>query len=271
MNKLEIPKEIRGRELTEYLVDTMSELTDSIVQDPQKIERFITLWSGNLGLHNYSIGNCILAFFQYPQLSMLAGFKKWLSLGRNVRKGEKAIRILAPLTRKVKDKETEEEFHVLKGFKYVNVWDINQTEGANIDFGHQKMVKGQSKVSFQELKKIAPLPVEVRYVGTSNGNISAKRIVIAPKDNENSQICTLLHEIAHYKLGHLGSDLDKETKEVEAETISHILAAYLGMDNEKSKYYVGAWNGSEDKLRGRGKHLISVAESIIRSIQSLNL
>ena len=92
MEKLEIPKEIRGRELTEFLVDTMSEFTDSIVQDPAKIENFVRLWDGSLGMHEYSINNTILAFYQYPKLSMIAGFKKWLSLGRTVRKGEKAIR-----------------------------------------------------------------------------------------------------------------------------------------------------------------------------------
>jgi hypothetical protein len=265
--KLEIPTELRGKELTSYLEDTMTEFTDSIVQDPVEIDRFIRLWSDNLGLHDYSWGNCVLAWIQYPQVSMLAGFKKWKSLGRNVLRGERAIKILAPLIRKIRDTETDDEIYVVTGFKYVNVFDVNQTDGKNLSFGHEKMVKGN--ISFNEIRKISPLPVIVKYDGTSNGNITPERILIAPKDNRSAMVACLCHEIAHYKLNHLDSDLDKETKEVEAETVSYIVTSYLGLENEKAQYYVGAWNGTGNKLKGRGRKIISVAEAIIRDIEKL--
>lgn len=256
-----------GNELTAHLEKLMSDLTDSIVQDPMEIEKFVRLWDNNLGMHEYSINNVVLAYYQFPQLSMLAGFRKWQSLGRNVVKGSKAIRILAPLTRKIKDKETDEETFVLSGFRYVNVFDVAQTEGDNLDFGHSDKVKGD--VSFDKVKEISPLPVIVQYSGVSNGNVTSERILVAPKDNEASMVATLIHEIAHYKLGHIGSELDKETKEVESEVVSYIVTSYLGLENEKSRFYVGAWNGNHDKLRGRGKRLLSVAESIIRDIETV--
>lgn len=268
MDRLEIPKGIRGRELTEFLVDSMSEFTNSIVQDPQKIERFISLWSGNLGLHDYSIGNCILAWLQYPKVSMIAGMKKWNSLDRRISRGEKAIKILAPLTRKVKDKETDEEFYMLKGFKYVNVWDVNQTTGAPLEFGHSDKVKGISDVSFEKLTTISPLPVEIQYKGTSNGCISPEKIIIAPKKSESAMIACLCHELSHYYLQHLESDLDRETKEQEAEICSFLICSYLGLDNEKAKYYAGVWKGS-DKIKVHGPRIIAAAEKIIRAIESL--
>lgn len=265
---MEIPKELKGKEISAFLADKMSELADSVVQNPNELEKFVKLWDSSLGMHTYSINNTILAWCQYPQVSMLAGFKKWQELGRTVCKGERAIKVLAPLTRKIKDKESDEEAYIISGFRYVNVFDVNQTEGENLDFGHSDKVKGD--ICFDDIMKISPLPVIVKYSGTSNGNVNKDRILVAPKDNEAAMVATLTHEIAHLKLGHIGSNLDKDTKEVEAETISFIVCSYLGLDNQKSQYYVGAWNGSEDKLRGRGKKIISTAESIIRDIQSLS-
>lgn len=267
--ELKIPKELKGKELSAYLADKMSELADSVVQNPNELEKFVKLWDSSLGIHTYSINNTILAWFQYPQVSMLAGFKKWQKLGRTVCKGERAIKVLAPLTRKIKDKESDEEAYILSGFRYVNVFDVNQTEGENLDFGHSDKVKGD--ISFDDVKKISPLPVISEYSGTSNGNVNKDRILVAPKDNEAAMVATLIHEIAHYKL-HISTktELDKESRETEAETVSFIVCSYLSLDNQKSQYYVGAWNGNHEKLQGRGKKIISTAESIIRDIQSLS-
>jgi len=209
----------------------------------------------------------ILAFLQYSKVSMMAGFKKWQSLGRTVIKGEKAIKVLAPLTRKIKDKENDEETFIITGWRYVCVFDVLQTDGDELEFGHSDKVSGD--VNFDTIKAISPLPVVVEYAGTSNGNITQDRILIAPKDNQAAQVATLIHEISHYKLGHLDSELDKETKEIEAETVSFIVTSYLGLDNQKSKYYIGSWNGSGAELKGRGKNIIAVAETIIRDINAL--
>lgn len=265
---MEIPKDVKGSELSSYLVEKLDELADNICQDPEQLLEFVERWNSNLGLHEYSVNNIILAWAQYPQVSMLGGFRKWQKLGRTVCKGEKAIRILAPLTRRVKDKETEEDIYLVKGFRYVNVFDVNQTKGDNLDFGHQKMVTGD--ISFDAIKQISPLPIKVEYSGTSNGNVNKDRILVAPKDNEAAMVATLIHEIAHYKLGHVGTDMDKAIKEIEAEAVSYIVTTYLGLKNEKSQYYIRSWSSGIEELRGRGKKIISTAESIIREIESIS-
>lgn len=264
---LEIPKELKGKELTAYLVEQRDLLADSVVQDPEQLELFVQMWDNGMNLHEYSFNNLILAWLQFPRVSMLAGFKKWQSLGRMVNKGEKAIKVLAPLTRKVRDEEKEEDAVVITGWRYVNVFDVSQTDGDELEFGHSDKVNGE--ICFESIKKISPLPVVVEYAGTSNGNITPERILVAPKENEAAMVATLVHEIGHYKLGHLESDLDKETKEVEAETVSYIVTSYLGLKNEKSKFYIGSWNGSGEQLRGKGKNLISVAEAIIKDINKV--
>jgi hypothetical protein len=263
---LNIPKELKGKELTAYLVEQRDKLADSVIKDPEQLENFVRLWDGSLGMHEYSFNNLILAWLQYSKVSMMAGYKKWQSLGRTVIKGEKAIKVLAPLTRKIKDRSNDEEAYIITGWRYVNVFDINQTDGEELDFGHSDKVKGD--ISFDIIKAISPLPVIVEYAGTSNANVNNKRILVAPKANEASKVASLLHEVSHYKLGHLDSDLDKETKEIEAETVSFIVTTYLGLKNEKSKYYIGSWS-SGDKLRGRGFKVISVAEAIIKDINAL--
>lgn len=264
---LEIPKELKGKELTAFLVEQRDLLADSVVQDPEQLEQFVQMWDNGMNLHEYSFNNLILAWLQFPHVSMLAGFKRWQSLGRMVNKGEKAIKVLAPLTRKIKDEEKDEDAHVITGWRYVNVFDVSQTDGDELEFGHSDKIKGN--ICFDVFKKISPLPVVVEYVGTSNGNITPERILVAPKENEAAMVATLVHEIAHYNLGHLDCDLDKETKEVEAETVSFIVTTYLGLKNEKSKYYIGSWNGSGEKLRGKGKNLIAVAEAIIKDINKV--
>lgn len=266
---LQIPSELKGKDLTAYLVEQRDILADSVVQDPEQLEKFVQMWDSNLGMHEYSFNNLILAWLQYSKVSMLAGFKKWQSLGRTVIKGEKAIKVLAPMTRKIKDRESDEETYIITGWRYVNVFDVGQTQGENLDFGHSDKITGD--ISFDSIKNISPLPIIFEYSGTSSGNITKNRILIAPKDNEAAQVATLVHEVAHYKLGHLESDLGKEAKEVEAETVSFIVTTYLGLKNEKSKYYIGSWNGSGAELKGRGKNIIAVAEAIIRDINALIL
>lgn len=270
MERNELP-DLKGKALTKFLVDKKNELMDNVCQDQELIDKFVSLWD-NTELHTYSLNNIILAFWQYPKLSMLAGYKKWLKLGRHVKAKERAIRIVAPRIKKIRAKdENEEEDYIITGWSYVNVFDINQTEGKNLDFGHSDKIKGET-IAFDEIKKICPLPVVVEYRGTANGSVNDERMQIAPKDNESAMVATLIHEEGHRRLGHIGNeDLSREVKETEAETVSYIVCSYLGLDNEKSQFYIGNWNGGSEMLKGRGSKLVSVAESIIRDIKRLDL
>ena len=84
------------------------------------------------GFHRYSFGNVVLIASQLPGASRVAGFRSWLKLGRNVRRGEKAIWILAPMRFKKTNDEDAGEGRTIAGFKYVAVFDVSQTEGAEL-------------------------------------------------------------------------------------------------------------------------------------------
>ena len=81
--------------------------------------------------HSYSFNNILLIFSQYPSASQIAGYRTWQQLGRQVKKGEKAIQILAPIKRRI-ESETEEATWNIFGFKKTSVFDISQTEGEEL-------------------------------------------------------------------------------------------------------------------------------------------
>jgi len=264
--KNEIPKNLYGKELSQFLVSKLSTLADEIVQDKEQLDKFAEKWTNGLKFHNYSMNNCILALFQRPDSSLLAGKKKWSEMGRTVKKQDlkKPIRILAPIKVKMEDENSGKYYFALRGFRYVNVFDVKQTKGKKIDFGHSDKVVGE--VRFEVMKKISPLPVKVEYEGLSNGSVTPKVIRVAPKENEASMVATLIHEIAHYELGHLTNNFSKKAKEIEAETVSYLVCSYLNLKNEKAKFYIGNWGGDAEELADRGKKILMVSEKIIRKI-----
>lgn len=265
---MELP---RGRELTRFLTEKLDELADSICQNPDQLSEFIERWKN--GFHSYSINNIILAWMQRPDFTLLAGYKAWQKHGRQVIKGERAIRILAPMTKKIKSDDDEEKV-LIRGFRPVSVFDISQTEGDPVDVGCSDLISGE--VDFQSIVKACPLPVHIKDLGLSNGNTNGKEINITPKENTAAMIATLIHEWAHVALGHceepgiLFESDDRSSKEIEAETASYIVTTCLGLENNKSRYYIANWGAEKEELKGRGKKIISVAEKIIRDISSLS-
>jgi hypothetical protein len=113
MDKLEIPRKMKGKELTKFLTTKLDELADNVCQDPEQLLEFAKKW--NNGFHIYSFNNTILAWIQRPDFSLLAGYKAWKGRGRQVKKGERAIRILAPMVKKIKDDDGDESV-IIRGF-----------------------------------------------------------------------------------------------------------------------------------------------------------
>ena len=261
----------QGERLTRFLTEKLDELTDSICQDPDQLLEFVERWQN--GFHSYSINNTILAWIQRPDFSLLAGFKAWQKHGRQVRKGERAIRILAPMTRKIKSDKDEEETILIRGFRPVSVFDVSQTEGDLVDVGCSDLISGN--VDFDSIVMACPVPVNIKDLGLSNGNTNGKEINITPKENEAAMCGTLIHEWAHVALGHckesglLFETDEKSAREIEAETASYIVTTCLGLENNKSRLYIANWGAEKEELKGRGKKIISVAEQIIRHINSL--
>ena len=112
--------------------DQVQEITKELEQGIKQIfesENYTNYLKFLSTFRSYSLNNTIMIFLQRPDASLVKGFQEWKKLDRYVKKGEKAIKILAPLIRKVEDEKTKQEKKVIYGFRRVSVFDVQQTEG----------------------------------------------------------------------------------------------------------------------------------------------
>lgn len=227
--------------------------------------------------HTYSVNNCILIAMQKPDATQVAGFKSWQkNFKRSVKKGEKAIKILAPIPHRfTKEIENEDGEKVQKEiqymtFKAISVFDISQTEGEELP-SICKMLKG-SVEGFQnlvdKLESLSPVPVAYEPIyGGANGYYShaTNSIVVDAGLSEQHKVKTLIHEIAHSILHNKDNgeekDADRSTKEVQAESVAYTVCNWLGMDTSDYSFgYVAGWSA--------GRELKELTESmeVIRKI-----
>lgn len=230
--------------------------------------------------HDYSFNNTLLIMFQCPHASKVAGYKTWQELGRQVKKGSKAIRILAPMIIKKEDEKTGEERSQIVGFRYVNVFDISQTEGEEVPtlVENVKTESEQAKEALETLKDWTEGQADnVRVIfqedtGSSNGYYRYKdkndlQIVVNSNLPLDHKCKTLIHEVAHYLTIDLDNmqDRSRSQYEVIAESVAYIVSNYLGFDTSEYSFgYVAGWSMDKDL-----ETLKSVAETITKTSQQL--
>ena len=268
-----------------------NELVDAILTKPDELEKIINIQlASRVGFHQYSFRNTILANWQLwcrtgETAELLAPYKKWQEIKledgrkihRNVKKGEKALRILAPitLTFKVKNEDCEEEEEVTKTvlrFKSVPVFDLSQTEGdpLEVDF-----TSSEHDYTLEEITNRGNVKVNLSQKEITRGYTDGTQIWISRHTSVNKQICTYFHELAHYHL-HFDEnryELTTPTKELEAEAVSYLVSCYIGIKNEEAPAYIHGWNkGKSDEekkelLKGKGSNVLKTAERIIEDLK----
>lgn len=230
-------------------------------------------------LYNYSWSNCMLIALQCPNASVVMGYNKWLDLGRQVRKGEKGLRILAPCFKKVEttDKKgnTKEESKLVY-FRSVSVFDVSQTEGEEIPVPCQKLEGGDEAlfsrlVAYSEGRRI---PVRSENTGSINGyyDCVGKFIAVKATNSPAQRTKTLAHEIAH---SILHSDLSRdeqsrEDRELEAESVAFIVCAHFGLDTSGYSFgYVANWKGqgAKESLKKSAKRIADTAKQVINALE----
>lgn len=258
----------------EELKAKLDELANSIVTDPARLKEFTKQWSN--GFRGYSMNNYLLASAQRPGFTLLAGFNTWKQKDRYIKKGEKAIWIIAPMSYKKQplevnsfDDERDETVEFIY-FRPVPVFDVSQTDGKPIEIGCPGMVTS-TKVDFEKLSKLPSVPVRVQPAAFSNGYTNGEEIVITEKENKAAMAATLIHEWAHIELNHVGitahnDTIPRDIKELEAEAVSYIVCSFIGIENKKSALYLGNWSATKDKLTNQGARILKTAEGIIRKI-----
>lgn len=251
------------KEIIQSLEDGLTDLFQS--------NRYADFLKTMTNFHEYSLYNTILIMMQCPQASLVAGYKKWQTMGRQVKRGEKAITILCPCPHKVKKKvldkdgnpvldengkETEKEFSI-PYFRPGSVFDISQTDGEPIETLNPKVltdtVNGYD-VLIQKLISISPVPVTFEEIeGSAKGYFSpSSKEIVVKKDMPNLQtLKTLVHESAHARLHNLEAmeehAKDRETKEVEAESVAYCVLTAFGFDTSEYSFpYIAGWSSGRD-------------------------
>ena len=200
----------------------------------------------------YSAGNTLLIWSQKPEATHVAGFHKWKDLGRQVKKGEKGIMILAPIVRRIATKAEEEEERLF-GFKTAHVFDISQTAGKDLPSFAE--VHGNPGEHLTRLHKaLADSGIELSYsnqLGTTIGLSRGGCIEVKQGLPEAEEFAVLIHEWAHEILHHQKGveQRSKTVLETEAEAVSFVVCKAVGLDtNTASSDYIQLYNGKNGTL-----------------------
>ena len=284
------------KEITDRLEQGITELFDS-----ERYREYLRVMSK---FHNYSFNNTLLIAMQKPDASLVAGFSAWKNnFGRNVIKGQKGIKIIAPSPYKVKQEMkkidphtqqpiigkdgkpvTEEKEITIPAYKVVSVFDVSQTEGKELpDIAVDELTGDVERYRdfFAALEKTSPVPIGFEQIpGSSHGyyHLEDKRIAIQEGMSELQTLKTAIHEIAHAKLHDIDLNapeneqqprVDRRTREVEAESVAYTVCQHYGLDTSDYSFgYVAGWSSGRElsELKSSLETIRSAAAEIINSI-----
>lgn len=284
--------------------ERMKEITDRLqtgIQELFESERYKAYLTTMSKFHSYSFNNTLLIAMQGGQL--VAGYNKWRDdFHRNVKKGEKAIKILAPAPFKAKkevqkldaqgrpvmEKDgkpvTEVQEIQVPAFKIVSVFDVSQTEGEPLpSIGVEELTGSVERYGefFKALEQTSPVPIGFEDIpGGSHGyyHLTEKRIAIQEGMSELQTLKTAIHEIAHSKLHAIDPEApaieqadrpDSRTREVQAESVAYAVCQHYGLDTSDYSFgYVAAWSSGKDlkELKASLETIRATAHELITTI-----
>jgi antirestriction protein ArdC len=223
--------------------------------------------------HRYSFGNCMLIAHQMPAATQVAGFKSWQELGRQVRKGERSIRILAPMSVKERDTAGDETGERITFFRAVPVFDVSQTDGEPLAKIPCEPITGDSHAEFvgrlEQYARTLGYTIERQALESAGGYCDAKRhriVVSTNVDSANAVVRMLVHELAH-ALGVGYAEYGREVAEVIVETATVIVCGSIGLDTSgESIPYITGWG--EQDLDAIRQHAAKVDE-IARALENV--
>ena len=223
--------------------------------------------------HSYSIRNIMLIEMQRPEATRVAGYTAWQKLGRQVRKGETGIKILAPCTyRDPKDATDDTTKRTLRGFRITTVFDVAQTEGEELAEIRPTLLEGDEPVGLWGAlaAQVAANGYTLERGDTRPANgVTAfgPRIVTIDERLEPAQAAkTLAHELGHIVCGHEDRlTTNRSMLEVEAESVAYIVCAAAGLTSDDYTFpYVAGWSGGDLALiTATGVKVIAAASTII--------
>lgn len=247
-------------------------------------KQFLTVMSK---FHTYSPRNIQLLIAQNPTVSQVASFKSWKqNFERSVKKGEKSLRIFAPMTIKERDQKTGKVILDKEGkektktiFKLVPVFDVAQTEGKELPrMVHELEGTHEQYASIYRATKTFAESQGVtltfdKTLTTSNGYYSPKNktLVIKSGMSEQQTLKTIFHELAHMHLKHDIGNINRSHAELQAESVAYVVASHFGFDTSDYSFgYLASWSQDKETLEQLENQLVVVQKESKELIQNLD-
>ncbi len=288
----------RVKEITNQLEEGIANLFES-----DAFKQYLTTLSK---FHNYSLNNTLLIAMQKPDATLVAGYAAWQKqFGRQVQKGEKAIKILAPAPYKKKvnvEKQDPNTGEVLRNpdgtaqteiqevmqpaFKIVNVFDISSTEGKELPtIGVDELLGDvkQYENFMNALKAFCPVPIAFEQIDSGAKGYyhqTEQRIALQEGMSEVQTVKTLIHEMAHQKLHEVdpttkepigeNGNQTRHAKEVEAESVAFTVCQHFGIDTSDYSFaYVAGWSHGKEtpELKASLNTIRQAASEMITTIE----
>lgn len=254
--------------------DALTKLATELERGPSDtMKNFLSAMSR---FHRYSFGNIMLITLQRPDATHVAGFRTWKKFNRWVKKGEKGIVIMAPMTIRSKSTDTDtddgsDENRAFVRFKAVYVFDVAQTEGEPLP--EPACVRGDPGELTDKLKAfVAAEGITLEYadmLGGADGVSSSTRITLQQGLEPAHEFHVLVHELAHETLHHRDGDArpKKTVRETEAEAVAFVVSQAMGLDtNGAASDYIQLYRGNPETLAASLTRIQQTAARIIEAL-----
>lgn len=291
--------------------EQMKEITERLEQGVQELftsEQYTEYLKTMSQFHNYSFNNTLLIAMQKPEATLVAGYGSWQKkFNRQVKRGEKGIRIIAPVPIRQKEEiekfdpetnepilrpdgqpETEEVEQIIPRFRVATVFDISQTDGDPLPGLDTPELMGNVEnfpVFMEAIGLVSPAPIQYAEIeGEAKGyyNNVDKEIVIREGMSEKQTMKTAVHEVTHTichdqeLMEETGEKKNQMTREVEAESVAYTVCSYFGLDTSDYSFpYIAGWSSSMDMKELRSsmdfirKTAGSFIDGMVENIQKL--
>lgn len=267
----------QNSEVPESKMDTIMNSLERGVHEIFTSEKYHIYLNTMSKFHNYSFNNTLLIAMQRPDATLVAGYQTWKKkFNRQVQRGEKGIKIIAPAPIKEKrrvekvDEETQEivigddgqpETEIVERitprFRVTTVFDVSQTEGEPLPTLGTTELEGNVVIYedfMKGLEELSPVPFRFEDIGNGAKGYYSEKYIAIQRDMSNAQTMkTAVHETAHAILHDRdimqenGVSKDRTTKEVEAESVAYVVCSHFGLDtSEYSFSYIAGWSSNKE-------------------------
>jgi antirestriction protein ArdC len=241
-------------------------------------ETFRAYLDAQARFHSYSFSNVLLILSQKPDATRVAGYQTWKSLGRQVRRGEKGIRIIVPIRGRATSSPDESEAadaekprpeRTIVRFGTGSVFDISQTDGKPLPTVDVPVLEGAEGEALYDrlaaiatdeslaLERTSQLPRE-SVMGYYEPD---QRRIVVREASPRQMTKTLAHELAHHFGAGTQSTPEEETM---AESVAYVVCAHFGLDTgERSFPYIATWSQDSAVLKGAMARIQQVSSRII--------